>query len=579
MDAIEKGFRNIPDSVLTSIYWYWISDNISREGVVRDLEAMKRAGINRAFIGNIGLNDLPFGKVKIFTPEWWDILHTALKKATELNISIGIFNSPGWSQSGGPWIKPERSMRYLNSSEISVSGPSRLHFKLDPPAVDFQRERIIAFRAPYGYDIKMADKKPSITSQPEDPVIRFISDGDTSTYVKLHKGEDLKVDFTFSTTDTVRSLVIRTAKIPVKAYAAFSCRTGSGYKVIRDFDIDRSNPSLTTGFEPYAPVVVTIPEISSKEFRLVFTGESASGGIAEVNFSPMEMEERYPEKSLAKMFQTPHPLWHDYLWPVQSESAGAGLVIDPAKIVDISDKLNPDGMLDWEVPEGKWVIMQTGMTTTGVVNEPATPEGTGLEADKMSREHIAFHFDSFLGEIIRRIPAQDRKCWKVVVEDSYERGGQNWTDGFIKNFSETYGYDPVPYIPVLKGYVVGSRDISDRFLWDLRRLVADRVAWDYVGGLREISHANGLTTWLENYGHWGFPAEFLQYGGQSDEIGGEFWSEGDLGDIENRAASSCAHIYGKKKVSAESFTCAGEPFSRYPAKLKKTRRPFLCRGY
>ncbi|RYD83957.1 MAG: glycoside hydrolase family 2, partial [Sphingobacteriales bacterium] len=108
--------------------------------------------------------------------------------------------------------------------------------------------------------------------------------------------------------------------------------------------------------------------------------------------------------------------------------------------------------------------------------------------------------------------------------------------------------------------------------------VADRVAYDYVGGLRDISHENGLTTWLENYGHWGFPGEFLQYGGQSDEIGGEFWSEGSLGDIENRAASSSAHIYGKTRVSAESFTCAGAPFSRYPALMKQRGDRFFTEG-
>ena len=87
-----------------------------------------------------------------------------------------------------------------------------------------------------------------------------------------------------------------------------------------------------------------------------------------------------------------------------------------------------------------------------------------------------------------------------------------------------------------------------------------------------------MTTWLENYGHWGFPAEFLQYGGQSDEVGGEFWSEGDLGNIENRAASSCAHIYGKRKVSAESFTCGGAPFSRYPGKMKQRGDRFFSEG-
>lgn len=126
--------------------------------------------------------------------------------------------------------------------------------------------------------------------------------------------------------------------------------------------------------------------------------------------------------------------------------------------------------------------------------------------------------------------------------------------------------------------MVGSEDRSDRFLWDLRRLIADKVAYDYVGGLRDVCHKYGLTTWLENYGHWGFPGEFLQYGGQSDEIGGEFWSFGDLGNIENRAASSCGHIYGKQKISVESFTSGGTPFSCYPAMMKQRGDRFFTEG-
>jgi hypothetical protein len=576
--AIESGFKNIPDTVLTSVYWYWLSDNLSKEGVIKDLEAMKRAGINRAFIGNIGLNDLPFGKVKIFTPEWWDILHAALKRATELNIQIGIFNSPGWSQSGGPWIKPERSMRWLNSSELLIEGPQKIHMKLDPPCSDFQRERVIAYPAPSGYGLKMADLKPQYTSIPSRSDLENIFDADTSTIILLHNKESLTLDISFPRADTVRSIVLRMASIPVKASASFSAKSDGGFRDLKHFEIDRSNPGLTVGFDPYAPIVVTLPETAGKDFRIEFTGGYPSGGIADILITSQALLERYPEKTLAKMFQTPHPMWHDYMWDKQPEASGDNLAIDPHKVLDLTASFGADGYLNWDVPQGSWVLMQTGMTSTGVINEPATPEGTGLEADKMSREHIAFHFDAFLGEILKRIPPEDRKCWKVVVEDSYERGGQNWTDGFINSFRSVYSYDPVPYLPVLKGYVVGSREISDRFLWDLRRLVADRVAKDYVGGLREVSHAHGLTTWLENYGHWGFPAEFLQYGGQSDEVGGEFWSEGDLGDIENRAASSCAHIYGKRKVSAESFTCAGEPFSRFPAKLKQRGDRFFAEG-
>lgn len=218
------------------------------------------------------------------------------------------------------------------------------------------------------------------------------------------------------------------------------------------------------------------------------------------------------------------------------------------------------------------------MKTTGVTNAPASPEGTGLEVDKMSKKHVAHHFDSFLGEILRRIPEEDRRSFKVIVQDSYETGGQNWTDDMEERFKEMYGYDPIPYLPVLQGTTVGSRDISDRFLWDLRRLVADRVAYDYVAGLREVGHQHGLTTWLENYGHWGFPGEFLQYGGQSDEIGGEFWSEGELGDIENWAAASSAHINGKTKVWAEPFTAAGKTFARTPYMMKQRGDRFFTEG-
>lgn len=242
------------------------------------------------------------------------------------------------------------------------------------------------------------------------------------------------------------------------------------------------------------------------------------------------------------MHPTPLPYWDAYLWPSQPETDDENLIIHSDDILDITQHLSAEGILTWDVPEGEWTILRMGMTPTQVTNSPASPEATGLEVDKMSKKWVAEHFDRFIGEILRKIPEADRKSFKVVVQDSYETGGQNFTDDFLTEFKKIYGYDPTPYLPAYKGFVVNSQLESDRFLWDMRRMVADKVAYDYVGGLREVSHQHGLTTWLENYGHWGFPGEFLMYGGQSDEIGGEFWSQGELGDIENRAATSAGHI-------------------------------------
>jgi hypothetical protein len=103
------------------------------------------------------------------------------------------------------------------------------------------------------------------------------------------------------------------------------------------------------------------------------------------------------------------------------------------------------------------------------------------------------------------------------------------------------------------------------------------IAENYVGGLRDIAHKHGMTIWCENYGHWGFPGEFLNYGRYSDEIGGEFWVGSDLGSIECRAASSSAHIYGKRRVYAEAFT-SGLDLGRHPYNFKARGEEMFCEG-
>jgi len=561
--VLDEKFVSPPESVQTAVYWYWISGNISKEGVVKDLNSMKAAGINRAFIGNIGLEYTPYGKVKMLSDEWWEILHLALKTATELDIEIGIFNSPGWSQSGGPWVKPGSAMRYLAASETRVQGPSKLSQKLEIPVEPFQDVRVVAYPAPTNDRLVLDSSDIEATSGPE------VSGMDEYSFV---------IDIQAKQEFTARSLSIRSVDVPMKAKALFQARTDNGkFVTVKEFEIDRSNPSLNVGFIPYAPVVVSFPAVTSSDFRLLLSN-GASSDLAEIVISTAPRVEHYAEKTLAKMFPTPLPYWEEYQWPQQAEVDDSALVVDPSQVVDISSFMAPDGTLNWDVPEGDWVIVRTGMTPTGTQNSPAAPEATGYEADKMSKVHAEMHFYAHMGEVLRRIPEADRKSFKVVVQDSYETGGQNFTDGFLEEFAAEYGYDPLPYLPVYQGIVVKSQQASDRFLWDMRRLVANKVAYDYVGGLREVSHKHGLTTWLENYGHWGFPGEFLMYGGQSDEIGGEFWSEGELGDIENRAATSSGHVYGKTRIWAESNTAGGRAFARYPATIKQRGDRFFAEG-
>ena len=567
VDEMARIFRDPFGHVRTGCYWYWISGNVSCEGVVRDLEAMKRAGIDRAQIGDVNACPVdvgPDGKrrtpVRTFSPEWEKALETAFAKAAELDIEIGIFNSPGWSQSGGPWVTHEKAMRRLACGETRVTGPQTGPLKLavpdlgGRPAGEWQDVAVVAFPTPSGADAKLFR------------VENFKADTNGVLVVELTAGAPFHA----------QSVRLQPTGGPSAGRVTVEAFQDGRFAKVHEFAYGRSNDMLGVGFLPRAPILGAFGPTRARRFRVTVRGtKGASFSSVELGAAPGVAEAF--EKSFAKMFETPFPSWHAYQWaPSVAELPGSAY--DPARAVVLTDRLRKDGTLDWTVPAGDWTVFRLVMTPTGAKNGPANPEATGYEVDKMSRRHIADHVESYLGKILDRTPPAARKAIRYAVMDSYEMGGQNATDDLVKLFRSRYGYDPTPYLPSVYGAAVGSRDATDRFLWDLRRLVADEVAYSYVGGLRVASARRGLKTWLECYGHWGFPGEFLQYGGQSDEIAGEYWSEGDLGRIENRAASSCGHTYGKRLVWCESNTCGGLQFSRGPMDLKSRTDQYFTEG-
>ena len=215
---LERGFVAPPDSVKISTYWYWISGNVSKEGVAEDLRSMKAAGIDRAYIGNIGHDDVPYGPVELMSEPWWEILHTALKTATELDMEIGIFNSPGWSQSGGPWVKPEESMRYLCSSQVRVEGPSKFSGRLPKPEGMIQDVRVIAYPVPKNDGVLLNGASGTVRSVPALPGIGRLADGDTLTSVRLPVGKTAIV-FESPELFTARSITVRPEHRPIVANA------------------------------------------------------------------------------------------------------------------------------------------------------------------------------------------------------------------------------------------------------------------------------------------------------------------------------------------------------------------------
>ena len=122
---LEKNFASPPDSTRPRCYWYWMNGQVSREGITHDLEAMKRVGIGEGYIGIIG-----GGEVKALSEPWWRLIEHAVREGGRLGVDVGLFNCCGWSQSGGPWIKPEQAMRYIVLPEMRLHGPQHFRGKL-----------------------------------------------------------------------------------------------------------------------------------------------------------------------------------------------------------------------------------------------------------------------------------------------------------------------------------------------------------------------------------------------------------------------------------------------------------------
>ncbi|HEV2454583.1 MAG TPA: glycosyl hydrolase, partial [Verrucomicrobiae bacterium] len=164
------------------------------------------------------------------------------------------------------------------------------------------------------------------------------------------------------------------------------------------------------------------------------------------------------------------------------------------RIVDLTSKLNRNGQLHWRVPAGNWILLRVGYTPVGVDNHPAPVEGTGLECDKFSTAALDAHWNGFMQKVLDDLGplAGPGKTLNSSLIDSYETGDQNWSPAFREEFRKRRGYDLLKYLPVFTDRVVGNPALTERFLWDVRRTIADLFADNYYGYFSELCREHGL---------------------------------------------------------------------------------------
>jgi len=249
----------------------------------------------------------------------------------------------------------------------------------------------------------------------------------------------------------------------------------------------------------------------------------------------------------AKIGRVPNPrlTFSKTGWP-------ADATIVRSSVVDLTDKLSADGRLIWDAPAGNWTVIRFGHTSTGAQNAPAPDSGRGLECDKLNRTAVEAHFNGMMAKVIADAGPLAGKSLKYVLADSWEAGTQNWTPAFRTEFQKRTGYDLTPWLPIFTGRVIGSLDQSERVLWDFRRVIADLTAEKHYSVLSELCARYGMELTAEAPGI-GMPtiADEIQCKGRTAMPMGEFWLDGHN---DSKEAATSAHVYGKRRASAEAFT-------------------------
>jgi hypothetical protein len=231
-------------------------------------------------------------------------------------------------------------------------------------------------------------------------------------------------------------------------------------------------------------------------------------------------------------------------------------------VLDLTDKLASDGTLHWDAPDGGWVILRFGYTNNGADVSTASGAWNGLVIDYLDADALRWYWHAVVDPILADAGPLVGRTWKMVQTDSWELGGVNWTATFPAEFKNRRGYDVRPWLPILAGHIVESRDASNRFLADFRRTIADCVADNHYGTMAALAHRHGLGIQPESAGPHTAPLDGLRCYGRSDWPMSEFWVPSshrprDEDRFFVKQAASAAHIYGRPIVCAEGFTSIG----------------------
>jgi len=599
-----EAFANPPEAAKPRVWWHWVNGNVSWDGARQDIEWMHRVGVGgfQAIDASLGGPQVVAERVNYMSPAWRDTFRKSVELAASYGMDVSISASPGFSLTGGPWVKPEQAMKKLVWSEITIEGGQRpsVPMRAPPsvagpfqdvpatsPAPAFYRDvAVLAF--PAGVDDTI---RPAITASAGALDAPSLSNG------LLGDFQDLPVDasggawvgFTFPSAQTVRAFSFVTGRAP--GLGPFPATGPGGHLEVSDDGVAwRTLSNLPTGGADQQTIAFT--PVTARHFRLVLE----------------------PIRSLAPSFGPPAPAptafkiaelvlhaeprihhWEDKagyssqsaLDALATPAEASSPVSNQPHAINLTGKLRADGLLDWAPPAGRWTIVRFGYSLTGRMNNPAGPEATGLEVDKLSRRHVKAYMDAYLGAFAdilgpKLMGARGLKGFNV---DSWEVGVQNWTDDMPAEFRKRRGYDLTPWLPALTGRIVGDVGSTERFLWDFRRTIGELTTDEHFGQIARSLQERGMTGAVETHEQRRvFIGDGMSPRKYADTPMAAIWIEQEgpvqsfAREMDLREAASVAHVWGKLIVAAESFTALGNPYGYSPAEIKPTADKLFASG-
>jgi hypothetical protein len=562
----EQSFKIPPASARPFTWWHWMNGNVTKDGITRDLEAMARVGVGgfQAFSVSSGI---PKGPADYLSPLWIDLMQHAAIESERLGLEFNMHNCMGWSSSGGSWITPELSMQQTVWSEVYTEGGKKISLQLPQPfkKQDYYRDTyVLAFPSFEGESKPWHELVRKITLNGNPVKTNQLTGFDLATTLDAgsrNSKQHAYLQFEFDQPFEARSVSMNASGANVDIMELEVSDDGSQFRKVAEFS------SIGNIIE--TPAIACFPVVKAKYFRISIPGPIK---IANVR---LLTGVRTPDWTTKANYLRNRGTTKDGRL---SDQEAAGFVIHPDTVTDLTKNMDQNGLLNWDAPAGKWTILRFGHTTTGITNHPAEGTGLGLECDKYSREAFDFHFNYIMDKLMPSLKPLAAKGKLGVLVDSYEVNMQNWTKKIPAEFEGRRGYNFVKYLPALTGRVVGSPDITERFLWDFRRTCADMMADHYQGRFVELCRKNSIISYTEPYNNG--PFEEMQAGAKMDINMGEFWIKTSHFRHSLKLASSIQNMNGRQIVGAESFT--GQPYysrwQEYPFAMKAQGDYMFTRG-